>query len=275
MKILIAVCCGCWLLILCCRGKVPRNGTDPLLKEEAGYSFQTPDASWELPSTLNEISGIGLLNDSMMVCQEDENGLLYLYNLSTNQIDKTIPFGKPNDYEDLAIVGSDIFVLQSNGTIVQVANYLEMPVVTRFKTALTGKNDTEGLCYDPTTNQLLLSCKENEDEPGQVRGKKLIYAFSLKEKILSAKPMLAFEEPDFAPAGLAVHPVSHHIFVLSSKKKRLIELSREGTLINRYDLKSNFFIQPEGLTILANGNVYISNEGKGGRANILLFKFKQ
>ena len=275
MKILITVCFGCCLVVLCCRGKVKGSVKDTTTNVQAGYTFQTPDASWDLPGVLNEISGIGLVNDSIMVCQEDENGLLYLFNLSTNHIDKTISFGKPNDYEDLAIVGPDIFVLQSNGNIVQVADYLETPVITRFKTALTGKNDTEGLCYDPGTNALLLSCKAKQDDAEETQAKKIIYAFGLQEKIILAKPMLTFDEPEFAPSALAVHPVSHHIFVLSSKKKRLIELSRDGMPLNRYDLKGNFFIQPEGLTILANGDLYISNEGKGGSANILLFKFKR
>jgi hypothetical protein len=107
-----------------------------------GYSFNQPDATWELPSSLSEISGIGLLNDSVMVCQEDENGILYLYNLSSKKVDKTISFGKQNDYEDLAIVGADVYILQSNGNIFQVGNYLQSPVVTKYKTVLTGKNDT-------------------------------------------------------------------------------------------------------------------------------------
>jgi uncharacterized protein YjiK len=210
-----------------------------------------------------------------MVCEEDENGLLYLYNLSSNHVDKTIPFGKPNDYEDLAIVDAAIYVLQSNGTVIQVADYLKKPVVSKFKTALSGKNDTEGLCYDPITKALLLTCKNNPDSGGDASKKKLIYAFNLQEKDISANPFLAFEEPDFAPSAVAIHPVSKTIFVLSSKKKRLLELSREGKLLNRYDLRGRVFMQPEGLTFARNGDLYISNEARAGKANILLFRNKK
>ena len=76
MKILIAVCFGCCLVFFCCRGRVNNPVNEDSENGKTGYSFQTLDASWELPASLNEISGIGLLNDSIMVCQEDENGLL-------------------------------------------------------------------------------------------------------------------------------------------------------------------------------------------------------
>jgi uncharacterized protein YjiK len=260
---------------LCCRGKAKAPGNKDKGTAEAGYLFQQPDAKWELPSSLNEISGIGLLNDSIMVCQEDENGTLYLYNLFTNQVDKTISFGKQNDYEDLAIVGDDVYVLQSNGNIVQVVNYLASPVVSKFKTILSGKNDTEGICYDPVSKTLLVSCKDKQDLGEAASPAKSIFAFNLAEKKIADKAFLSFDEPEFAPTALAVHPFSHNIFVLSSKKRRLIELTRAGVLVNRYELKGSIFKQPEGLTIAGNGDVYISNEGDGGTANILLFKPKR
>lgn len=276
MKITIAICLGCCLFICNCKAKV----SGPAKKDEkvaspAGYTFQSPDASWQLPSTLNEISGIALLNDSIMVCQEDENGVLYLYNLTSRKVDKTIDFGKQNDYEDLVVVGQDAYVLQSNGSIVQVANYLQMPAVTKFSTILTGKNDTEGLGYDPVTKSLLITCKGNQEVGGTAADSKLIYAFSLQQKTLLPNPFLMFDEPEFAPSALAVHPAKGNLFVLSSKKKKLLELSRDGAMLNRYDLKGSVFAQPEGLTMLANGDIYISNEAKDGNANILLFRNKK
>ncbi len=273
MKILVSFCFGCCIFILCCRGKLKTPENYNREPAAPSYQFQEPDEKWELPSSLDEISGIGLLNDSIMVCQEDENGMLYLYNLFTKQVDKTISFGKQNDYEDLAIVGSEVYVLQSNGSIVQIVDYRQSPVVNKFKTTLSGKNDTEGLCYDPVTKALLVTCKDKQAESGSTA--KSIFAFSLEEKVIADKPFLNFDEPEFAPSAVAIHPVSHNIFVLSAKKRRLIELSRAGVLVNRYDLKSSLFMQPEGLTITANGDLYISNEGKGARANILLFKYRR
>lgn len=272
MKVYIQIFIVSCLFLLSCKAKVAGPAAGEKEASPSGYTFQKPDASWDLPSSLNEISGIGLLNDSVMVCQEDENGLLYLYNLAGRRVERTISFGNSNDYEDLAIVGPDVYVLQSNGSVVQVANYLQKPVVSKFKTELTGKNDTEGLGYDPVSKALLITCKDKQDMAETPVNGKLIYAFSLQDKTILPKPFLVFEEPEFAPSALAVHPVDGNIYVLSSKKKRLIELSRDGAVINRYELKGGLFPQPEGLTILANGDMYISNEARGGSATILLFK---
>ena len=279
MKTILTICTGCCMFFFCCRAKIKKpvketTATQSLMGD-ANYRFQTADSSWDLPSSLNEISGIGLINDSMMLCQEDENGMLYLYNLSAKQLDKTIPFGKPNDYEDLAIVGADVYILQSNGSIVQVANYLKFPVITKFKTTLEGKNDTEGLCYDSISGSLLVACKDKQDVAESTVNEKLIYTFNLQQKIYSGKPLLVFEETDFNPSALAVHPITGNIFILSAKKKKLVELNRQGSFINRYELKGKLFSQPEGITFALNGDVYISNEADGGKANILMFAYQK
>lgn len=239
------------------------------------YNMQAPDATWELPSALKEISGMNLFNDSVMLCQEDENGKLYLYNLSSKEIEKTIPFSNPQDYEDLAIVGADVYLVQSNGNIVQVTNYLQTPVLKKYKTLLSRKNDTEGLCYDRISNSLLIACKDDQSISETSKQPKAIYTFKMGEKELSATPLIVFEEKDFKPSAIAVHPVTGNVFVLSASKRKLVEVNRQGVVLQRYELKADLFKQPEGLTFSANADLYISNEGGGGKGNILLFKYKQ
>lgn len=239
------------------------------------YNFKSPDATWELPSALKEISGMNLLNDSVMLCQEDENGKLYLYNLSSKEIDKTIPFSNPQDYEDLAVVGADVYLIQSNGNIVQVTGYLQTPVLKKYKTALSRKNDTEGICYDRVSNALLIACKEDQSISETSKQPKAIYTFKLDGDVLTEKPLLVFEEKDFKPSAIAVHPVTGNIFVLSASKRKLLEVNRQGDVLQRYELKGDLFKQPEGLTFSATADLYISNEGAGGNGNILMFKYKQ
>ena len=45
-------------------------------------------------------------------------------------------------------------------------------------------------------------------------------------------------------------------------------------LKKRYSLHEDDFEQAEGLTFSENGRLFISNEGKGGKANILEVIFK-
>ena len=269
----------CFFLMFSCKetekkatNKKTENQT---ASDQQDYNIKSPDATWELPSALKEISGMNLLNDSVMLCQEDENGKLYLYNLSSKEIDKTIPFSNPQDYEDLAIVGADVYLIQSNGNIVQVTGYLQTPVLKKYKTALSRKNDTEGLCYDRVSNALLIACKEDQSIAENSKQPKAIYTFNIDGHVLSDKPLLVFEEKDFKPSAIAVHPVTGNIFVLSASKRKLLEVNRQGDVLQRYELKGDLFKQPEGLTFSATADLYISNEGAGGNGNILLFKYKQ
>jgi len=47
-------------------------------------------------------------------------------------------------------------------------------------------------------------------------------------------------------------------------------LNPEGALKKIIELKGKEFLQPEGLAFTPDGKLYISNEGKGGKANIIL-----
>lgn len=269
----------CVFLIFSCKEKKEKAGNKKTENQtssgQQNYNIKSPDAIWELPSALKEISGMNVLNDSVMLCQEDENGKLYLYNLSSKEIDKTIPFSNPQDYEDLAVVGADVYLIQSNGNIVQVTSYQQTPVLKKHKTALSRKNDTEGLCYDRISNSLLIACKDDQSISEFSKQPKAIYTFKIDGNVLSDKPLLVFEEKDFKPSAIAVHPFTENIFVLSVSKRKLLEVNRQGVVLQRYELKGDLFKQPEGLTFSANADLYISNEGAGGKGNILLFKYKQ
>ena len=77
------------------------------------------------------------------------------------------------------------------------------------------------------------------------------------------------------------HPIKE-IKALFVRELILPEISRDETTIesnkgqninsNQPILEEKYFIQPEGICIDAYGNMYISNEGRNGKGNILLFK---
>jgi hypothetical protein len=60
--------------------------------------------------------------------------------------------------------------------------------------------------------------------------------------------------------------------VIGTVGKLLLVFSSAGELKNIQRLDGKYFIQPEGICISDNGNIYISNEGRIGKGNILLFK---
>ena len=57
----------------------------------------TIEDTWELPGELAEISGIAFLGEEKVVGVQDEKGVLYVYNLSSRELEKQIQFGPNGD----------------------------------------------------------------------------------------------------------------------------------------------------------------------------------
>lgn len=266
-----------------------------------GYQFECPDHVYQLPEELTEISGLQLLGNNQMACVQDEDGLIYIYDLDKEKIDKRIQFSGHGDYEGIALADNDLYVLESNGRFHLINNFDpqdENIAVEVIKTDVNRKNNTEGICYDKENARLLLAFK---DDPGNdLENKKAIYAFDLKSKKVTAAPVFTIDlkelaasllEDDlskifyklrkifgsmtgselFRPSGVAIHPVTHDIFIIDSENKLLAVLDKTGKLKHVYDFSSSLYIQPEGITFAANGDLYICNEGKDLQGNILTF----
>ncbi|CDF78105.1 conserved hypothetical protein [Formosa agariphila KMM 3901] len=233
-----------------------------------------------MPKKLVEISGISVLNFPNILSVNDEEGKLYEYNLETNTLEHSYKFGKDGDYEDIAVKDDEVYVLKSNGTIYQITNFRTDPEVEEYDTFLNKKADTEGLFFDTTGNRLLVACKEELEI--DKADKNVIYEFDLETKTLDKTPAFTIEKDhfkfndkkhDFAPSGLAIHPKTNTLFVISTVGKLMIEMSLEGNILNKCSLDYPKFTQPEGIFFTENGDLYISNEGRKGKGNILKFDY--
>jgi uncharacterized protein YjiK len=129
-------------------------------------------------------------------------------------------------------------------------------------------DSVEGLCFDPATRTLLLACKAS---PGvEERRTRAVYEFDLLTRRLKPRPRFIlrldelierFHLDDFAPSGIARHPVSGNFFLISAAGRSLIELSPEGLILDCVRLSGKIHRQTEGLAFDARGNLYLSDEG--------------
>ncbi|MDZ7777923.1 MAG: hypothetical protein U5L09_21065 [Bacteroidales bacterium] len=104
-------------------------------QEAMPYDLENPSAVYEMPSVLEEISGIHLLSDGLFACIQDEQGIIFLYDTTERKVVQEIPFDKDKDYEDIEVVGEDAYVLESDGDIRRVKNFRgEQPETTRYDT---------------------------------------------------------------------------------------------------------------------------------------------
>ena len=250
---------------------------------EPEYSIQQ---KWDMPNRLEEISGMDFVDNDRMAAIQDEEGIIFIYNLSTKKIEREIDFGKSGDYEGLAIVENDAFVLRSDGVIFEVNNYLaENPNVTKHETFIKAKHNAEGLCADLKNERLLLAVKDRDPLSNNTKG---IYAFDLKTKKLLQTPAYAIdlEDPIFEnvktknkltvmmPSEVNINPKTGEVYITDGRNPKLLVLSPDGDSKKLYLLKREQFYQPEGLAFRKNGDFFISNEGHSDPANILKVDLK-
>ncbi|MCB0634396.1 MAG: SdiA-regulated domain-containing protein [Saprospiraceae bacterium] len=264
------------------------------------YQFHAPDAVWELDDELKEISGLSTSRDGQqLVAVQDEEGIIYFLDKKDGSILRKVSFWDDGDYEGIEMVGKDVFVIKSTGTVYWVKEAeSQEPVTEKFNYDLNKDNDVEGLGYDPVGNRLLLACKAHPDGRKDARG---IYSFRLGDMHLTQDPAFTLtldavhqylskhpeiprydkvksffdeDELDFSPSALAVHPNSGDLYLLSSKGKMIIVMNRKNEIVYIQKLQKEEHPQPEGLCFDREGNLYISNEGKDGKATILVYRHR-
>lgn len=236
---------------------------------------------WELPDILMEVSDISWISDNMIAAVQDEDGIIFFYDLKTSEIVRKINFARGGDYEAIAVDGETLYVVNSVGKIYEISNFQGADFsVKSYETDLIKNQDVEGLELDKENKRLLLSTKE--EEPGN-KNYKGIYGFDLKSKKLSPEPVykIKFDDPIFKdikvkkksktikPSEIAFHPKTGQLFVLDASIPMLVIFDKNGDSNKIYFLDKKEFAQPEGLTFDPSGNLYISNEGDDGAGNIL------
>lgn len=245
---------------------------------------------WEMPVELNEISGISWISNNKIACIQDEDGIIYIFNLSSSLIEKQISFAESGDFEGLAVLGNDAYVMESNGVLFEISNYKSDAIQTQeYKTNFSGKNNMESLVADSINNRLLFTVKDS-DPNGE--GYKGIYEFNAETKKVAALPIMkipldnpifkpkkvdddAENASNFYPSEIAINPTNGNFYILEAKNPQLLILDKIGKPLKIHKLNPESFPQPEGLTFSPEGTLYISNEGKDGTANIIEVEFDE
>jgi hypothetical protein len=88
-----------------------------------GYDFSKPIVKDILPASLQEISGLAIIDSTTIACIQDENGILFLYDTKNHKIKQQYIFGLNGDYEGITKVGELLYVLRSDGVLFELKNY--------------------------------------------------------------------------------------------------------------------------------------------------------
>jgi uncharacterized protein YjiK len=239
---------------------------------------------WDLPAELKEVSGIAYMDNDRFACVQDEEGTIFIYNRSSEQIEKKIPFAAPGDYEGITLNGQTAYVVRADGRLFEVDLNGGKSAAKEYKTPLTVEHNVEGLCYDESNNRLLLAIKD--EEPGN-SNQKGIYAFDLSKKALAEKPVLqidlehkvfmnsgAKKNKAIKPSAIGVHPQTKELYITDGPKSRLLIMNASGDIKKLVSLGKEF-AQPEGITFSPQGAIFISNEGTDQPGNIIQVKVEE
>ncbi len=273
------------------------SSTKPSAKK--GYTFDAPDALFKLDKALKEISGLTLLDDQHLAAVQDEKGKLYVIDAQNGEISNDRRFAKDGDFEGIELAGDLLYALRSDGDLYEISDWdTKDPDTKKFETHLSSKNDTEGLTFDRQNNRLLVVCKE--DAGAGLKNARAVYSFDLATKKMAKDPVLvidlkaveALTEQNklnsivrnlaapltnlsgFKPAGIAIHPITGQLFIISSVRKVILAYNMDGTLEDVWLLSEDDFRQPEGLAFLPNGDLFIANEGGNRNATLMRFNYK-
>jgi len=273
-----------------------------------GFNFQyqlaEPDQSFEMPDELEEISGLGISPDgNTLVAIQDEDGELFFINRYSGEVEEEVDFWKDGDYEGVEYVGENVYVVKSTGTVYEVLRPgQEDQDVSKYNFFLNDDNDVEGLAYDAASNRLLLACKARAGYEKSYPRRKGIYSFDLDSKMMQEEPaylvaldsvqhylkqgpairklekLMEFFNPEeefgFSPSAIAIHPINDHLYMTSSVGKMLVVMRRDGQILHIEKLSKRVHPQPEGLCFDQQGNMFLSNEGKGADPVVYRFNYK-
>ncbi|MGB7784981.1 MAG: SdiA-regulated domain-containing protein [Salinimicrobium sp.] len=239
--------------------------------------------TWELPNELDEVSGIAFLDNQRLACVQDEKGTIFIYNLSTEKIEKEIDFADDGDYEGIAIAGNIAYVVESDGTLFEVRNFMGAPQTEEYNTFLDADDNVEGLFFDREHKLLWLAPKEEDPNTNDYKG---VYAFDVQQRQMLKDPVfkLTFDgkameevkdediEDRFFPSEINRNPSTGEVVLLEGVNSKLLLLDENGKVKKLYILDRDYFPQPEGLAFDKDGNLYISNEGNPATIHRVLLK---
>lgn len=250
-----------------------------------GYNIKQPEAR-ELGKSVNEISGLTYnTDDSSLLAISDSKRKIFQIDLVREKLkDYAEKMYTQSDFEDLVKIDTIIYVLISDGTIISMPLHVaDSSKTVVYPSPFRGKNDFETMYYDPGANGLVIICKECEEEKGQ--RKRTAYRFDLAEKTFDDAPffsistedvkaMVKNDDAEFRPSAAAIHPIEKNLYILVSAGSLLVITDTKGKVLETYNLNPDKYPQPEGIAFSPNGTMFISNEGKYGKPNLLTFPYK-
>ncbi len=261
----------------------PLEAPRPRTADPKRDELDKPARTLELDKALREISGLGPSADGKSLwAVHDEKPFLYRLAMDDGSVLQKVDLGEPGDYESVEEAHGRVWVANSDGTLHVVDPTGDHPIETLgFTNQLGMPCDLEGMAWDEKRHRMLLACKSESVKVAKDGKVHAIYALDVEERKLDPEPVITINQADldakgvkgksFAPSGIAVHPKTGELWVVSAHGEMVVVLSPEGEVKRVLRLDPKVHRQPEGIAFASDGTMYISNEGRGRKATLQVF----
>lgn len=259
-------------------GATAQSPSDPGVLHR--YDLTSAGTRFELPGRLDEVSGLAFTPDGRLFAHDDERGRVHEIDSRSGEVGKRFDLGQGrvrDDFEGIAIVDDRFFLVSSTGLLYEFreaedregSNY-------RVTDSGVGANcEIEGLAYDASESVLLLACKVATPDHGMI----VVHRLPIDPDVERPAPLRIAKaqliefglDSDFDPSGMAVTTGGTYLLV-SGRHDALIEVSRQGRVLNAVELSGRRHPQSEGLELAPDGTLYISDERNDGPARLTAYR---
>jgi uncharacterized protein YjiK len=256
---------------------------DKSLGSDTKISDAAPVAVWIMPPELREISGLALTENGNILAHDDEVSKIYVIDPRRGIMVKqfTLGTGMRGDFESIAVAGTDIYLLASNGVLYQFQEGADGAGVPYSANDLhLGKEcEFESMVYQSDSNWLVMPCKNANDKT--LEDNLVIYRVKLGGP---ASERISMVSVPFAqlrgnnkwkklhPSDITIDPHSGNFVMISSHEKALIEMTPTFDLVRAEPLPAGHN-QPEGIAITKDSILMISDEATRKPADISLYRW--
>jgi uncharacterized protein YjiK len=255
-----------------------------LAAADADPSQQTVVAKWVVPPELREISGLALTDDGRVVAHDDEVARVYVIDPRAGIVLKRFSLAgeRHGDFEAIAVAGTDIYLLQSNGHIFRFKEGADGALVpfTTFDTKLGKECEFESMAYEADSARLLLACKTVQHSVAQ--HELVLYGFPLPLSHKVAPTMITIPINDvigsnkwknFHASDMTIDPFTKNYVLISSRVKGMVVISPGGEVVRSVPLPPGHN-QAEGIAITKDGLLLISDEAHMTPAAITIYRWR-
>lgn len=276
------------IILFSCKDRKKSAQLKRALRQEVGFKNQGTGYDYADPkvlslnNSLQEISGLSFYG-GYLYTHNDEEGKIFKIDSNSGKIVEETPFGKNGDYEGIEVSEEGAVIVKSNGNLSFFDFHSKK--LTIKKSPLKTNNNVEGLCFIGQ-KRLLIACKGETLSMDAKNKEKAVYSYNLENDTLNKMPFLSISDKkiekylkrkitspelsknlkdralEFSPSGIAIHPITKEIYILSAKGSTLFIFSVHKELQEVIFLNKKQLPQPEGICFDNIAKLYISTETK-------------